>query len=339
MSENIIEKIELFKEKSVLVIGDLMIDSYIWGEVNRISPEAPVPIVSCNKRESRLGGAANVALNIRALGAKPYLCSVIGNDDKAELVMQLLDNEQMPKNGIITDNERKTTVKFRIISQGQHLLRVDEENTDLLSPQTEMLFIKNIKKIIQENNIDIIVFEDYDKGVITEKIIAEIVNLANEKMIPTLVDPKKRNFNFYKGITIFKPNFKEFTEGLNLKTDKNNFSEIFKNIKQFISTQNIENLLLTLSEEGICIANKQECFHVPAEKRDIIDVSGAGDTVISVAALALAANMKIQNIAAISNIAGGLVCEKTGVVSVDINTLKEEIKRFYLKPKINIIES
>ncbi len=337
MADKIISKIEQFKNKSVLIIGDIMIDSYLWGNVERISPEAPVPIVSCVEREERLGGAANVALNIQALGATPYLCSVVGNDEKAEAVFNLLKNAKMSPSGIVIDKNRRTTVKFRVISQGQHLLRVDEESTDNLGSTVEKLFIKNIKTNIEENKIDIIIFEDYDKGVITEQVIKEVVSFAKNKNISTLVDPKKRNFDLYRGITLFKPNFKEFTEGLNLNIEKRDLGGLLKAGKKHLEKTGNSNLMITLSEVGICILSKEMCYHVDAERRDIVDVSGAGDTVISVAALAMSTNMDFADVAVISNLAGGLVCEKTGVVPVNIEKFKEEVIRFYKKPNIKII--
>ena len=327
--ENITALFNKFNTLNILIIGDLMIDSYLWGNVNRISPEAPVPVVECIKREHRLGGAANVALNIQALGANPILCSVVGDDEKSKIVFDLLKKRKMTDIGIITDNSRITTIKFRVISGGQHILRVDEENKNYLNKNIENYFIKNIKNIIEKNIIDAIIFEDYDKGVITKNIIDETVKFALENNIPTLADPKKRNFNFYKNLTLFKPNFKELTEGLKVDINKKDIEKVFKVSKNFINKTGNKIVMTTLSELGICISDNEKYEHIPTEKRDIVDVSGAGDTVIAVSSLCLASDLKMKQIANIANIAGGLVCEKVGVVPINKEVLKDEVLNFF----------
>ncbi len=316
-----------FSQKKVLIIGDVMIDSYMWGKVNRISPEAPIQVVSVTGRDYRLGGAANVALNIAALGADAILCSVIGDDEKGQVFLRLLGEKQLSNVGIIKDKNRITTVKTRIISSGQHLLRVDEEISDQLSDYTESVLEKKIYEIIDSNNIDLIIFEDYDKGVFSENIITKITNKANDKGIITTVDPKKRNFHYYKNTTLFKPNLKEFSEGLKIEIDKNDISGLKFHAQKYLNENNIKMLLITLSEKGILIAGSDQSHHFPAEVRDISDVSGAGDTVISVASLLLSCGAELSEIALISNIAGGLVCEKTGVVPIDIDELLKETSK------------
>lgn len=323
--ENISRLFDKFNTFNVLIIGDLMIDSYLWGNVNRISPEAPIPIVECKKREHRLGGAANVALNISSLGANPILCSVVGNDDKSKIVFELLDKREMSNEGIVVDDSRITTIKFRVISEGQHILRVDEENTNYLDKNIEQKFIDNIKEIIARTKIDAIIFEDYDKGVISKKVIDETVKIAVSNNIPTLADPKKRNFNFYKNLTLFKPNFKELTEGLKVDIDKDDIEKVFEVSKNHAQKTNNEFIMTTLSENGICIANSDSYHHVNAEKRDIIDVSGAGDTVIATSSLCLASGVEPKYVAEISNISGGLVCEKVGVLPINKDLLKTEV--------------
>ncbi len=313
-----------FDTKRILVIGDIMIDAYIEGNVTRISPEAPVPIISAVKRENRLGGAANVALNIKSLGAEPVLCSIIGEDEKGELLKSLLSDQQLTDVGIVSDSTRRTTNKTRIISSGQHLLRVDEEEDRNIDENIEKFFIDKISSIIRSSKIDAIIFEDYDKGAITKNVIEQTVKIATEKSIPTLVDPKKRNYNDYKGVTIFKPNFKEFVEGINKTISTGDFKRLEEEGDLFLKSTNNKILLLTLSEHGIFICDNKDKALVPAEIRDINDVSGAGDTVISVASLCYIAGVKMIDIAAISNMAGGLVCEKTGVVPIDKKLLLDE---------------
>jgi rfaE bifunctional protein kinase chain/domain len=302
-----------------------MIDSYLWGDVSRISPEAPVPVVECKKREHRLGGAANVALNVKSLGANPILCAVTGNDDKAAIVSDLMIQNQLDTSGIIADPERITTIKFRVIASGQHIVRVDEENTHNLSPQAEKCFIENIKHIAKEKHINAVIFEDYDKGTITPRVISEITEFCISKNIPTLTDPKKRNFTNYRKITLYKPNFKELTEGMKIDIRKTDFPGIFELCKKFIEQTGHQFILTTLSELGMMICSRDFYHHIPAEKRDISDVSGAGDTVVAVASVCLAGGLDAKLLTQISNLAGGLVCEKVGVVPVDLAVLKKEV--------------
>lgn len=332
--QNIKEAFDAFSEQKILVIGDSMIDSYLWGDVERISPEAPVPVVTKTRRESRLGGAANVARNIRALGAEPILASAIGNGEKAELFKKLLQENHLSKQGIYESNSRSTSIKTRIISHNQQLLRIDEENNDVLDPETEEAFLNHLLYIINYVKLNAIVFEDYDKGTITPEIIKKIVEQANKLRIPTLVDPKKRNYLLYKDVTLFKPNFKELVEGLNLKSLKKNDDEgIMKATRVMHKEQNIEWMLVTLSEAGISISNNQEYKRIHAKIRDISDVSGAGDTIISIAAVGMAAGLSPWIIAELSNIGGGQVCEKAGVVTVNKQQLLEESQQHIQWPK------
>lgn len=310
------EVIQKFNNQNILVIGDVMIDAYLWGDVNRISPEAPVPIVSVTKRENRLGGAANVALNLKSLGVNPIICSVIGQDEGGELYLDLMKNNQLSTIGLVKSKSRKTTKKTRVISNGQQLLRVDDEISYRLISEIEEQLISQIKQIIKDQTISAIVFEDYDKGVISENLIKQITTIALERSIPTAVDPKKENYNSYKDITLFKPNFKEFIEGGKLDILKADTAAIFENAKKIIKERNIKYVFVTLSELGVFICDKDDYFLIPAEYRQITDVSGAGDTVISVATLLLSHGLDMKTIASVSNTAGGIVCEKVGVVSI-----------------------
>jgi rfaE bifunctional protein kinase chain/domain len=315
-----------FNDFHVLVIGDVMIDAYISGDVSRISPEAPVPVISLSKRENRLGGAANVALNIQALGATPVLCSVVGDDDNRKVFEKLLKKRGLISDGMIYSRDRRTTVKTRVISQNHHLLRIDDEIQEPLPESITETMLKRIRILLHEYNINAVIFEDYDKGVITPELIREVVAMTNDKGIPTLVDPKKRNFMDYKGVTFFKPNFKEFTEGLKADISKDDKEGIVAAAAKFREMQEIVVVMITLSENGMFIADNEEHFFIPAEKRDIFDVSGAGDTVISASALCLSAGLPEKIIARVANMAGGLVCEMPGVVPVDKAKLLEECK-------------
>lgn len=327
---------EDFSQFKVVIIGDVMIDSYMWGRVDRISPEAPVPILSSTKRENRLGGAANVAMNIKSLGAKPVLCSMIGDDDKGKLFLKLMEKRGLTTKGIISDNDRMTTTKTRVISGNQHLLRVDQEKTNSLTAKQEAIFCNNLQSIIHNKDIDAVVFEDYDKGTITPSVINFVVEEAKKHDIPTLVDPKKHNFMHYHNITLFKPNFKEMLEGLKLEFPKNDFQSLFEASKM-LHKKNMKYIFTTLSELGVFISTNETYYSVPAEIRDIADVSGAGDTVISTAALCLAAGLSALSIAEISNLAGGLVCEKVGVVPIDKKLLIEEcIEKCIVAEQLNL---
>ncbi|HNP18953.1 MAG TPA: bifunctional ADP-heptose synthase [Fulvivirga sp.] len=314
-----------FDKQRVLIIGDVMIDAYIWGTVDRISPEAPVPIVTATKRDFRLGGAANVALNIQALGATPILCAAIGNDDGGDRFKERLDIGQISNEGIIESSERPTTVKTRVMAGHQHIVRVDEETDRPLSKEEEAQLWARIEKLLP--TCQVVIFEDYDKGVITKNIIKKTVDLATKEGIPTVVDPKKRNFLGYKGVTLFKPNLKELKEGLKLDFEKGNQEELEKAVELLLEKLGCAGTLITLSEKGVFINYKNERHLIPAHLREISDVSGAGDTVISIAALCVALNLPPVAIAALSNLGGGLVCEFVGVVPINKASLLDEAIR------------
>lgn len=318
------EVFDAFDNMHILIIGDVMVDSYLWGDVNRISPEAPVPVIAATGRENRLGGAANVALNIQSLGATPILCSVIADDEAGNTFIQLLDDNKLPKQGIISTKQRKTTVKTRIISQNQHLLRIDEEQNDPLEATLEKKLQAHIEDLLNTYKIDAIIFEDYDKGVLTPDTIQNTIAMAQNKGIPTLVDPKKRNFLSYGGVTFFKPNLKEFKEGAKVDVSGDDQQTLLDAAKEFVAGQNIRNFMVTMAEKGVMILNSEKHHFIPAEIRNIADVSGAGDTVISVSALCLASALDEKHVAGIANMAGGLVCEHPGVVPIDKNELLEE---------------
>jgi rfaE bifunctional protein kinase chain/domain len=322
--EHIREIFKSFNNLNVLIIGDVMIDSYLWGKVNRISPEAPVPIVSVNKKERRLGGAANVALNIQALGANPILCSVIGVDYEGQAFMDLLKTQKLSQKGILKSRDRITTVKTRIIGNNSQLLRVDEEVDSEIIPSETQQLITLISYIISHDKIDVIIFEDYNKGLINSKLISKVVELAKSKGIPTCVDPKKKNFNSYKGVSLFKPNLKELREGIKLDITGDNINELQRAVSSFRVKQKAETILVTLAEKGVITNSRKVKEHLPAHIRSIADVSGAGDTVISVAALCRALECDDVLTAAIANLSGGLVCEQIGVVPVNKEQLLEE---------------
>lgn len=314
--------IESFKNLRVLVVGDVMIDEYMWGKVERISPEAPIPIVTIERREERLGGAANVALNIKNLGATPIIAGVIGNDIRSERLKQLCQDVKIETIGLVESKQRPTTTKTRIIGHNQHLLRVDEEITAPLSHEEEKLFIKRIIELFSSQKIDAVIFEDYDKGCITKKVIEVVIKKAQSSAIPITVDPKHRNFMLYKGVDLFKPNLKELAIGLKTDVHKENLLQQLPALcKEFMQHQHHKAMMVTLSELGMFIINAHEQYHIHTQVRDLSDVSGAGDTVIATATLCLVKGMKIYDIANISNIAAGIVCERVGVVPIEKDEL------------------
>ncbi len=323
MNKKIKNAFESFNHMTVLIIGDAMIDAYVYGTVNRMSPEAPVPVVDVEKREYRLGGAANVARNIKSMGAKPILCSVIGNDSPGEQFNDLMVNDVLDNAGIVQSLHRVTTVKTRIISGGRQIARVDEEIIEPLLKADEDTLFSRIKNLIETENISAIIFEDYDKGSITSGLIQRVVKLGNKIKIPIAVDPKRERFLDYKNVTLFKPNFKELGDGLGIKIPKEH-NAILEADVQLRSKLNHEISLITLSEKGVFISDRKSNKTFPAHIRNISDVSGAGDTVIAVATLCLAAKLNTSILAQVSNLAGGLVCENTGVVSIDKQNLLDE---------------
>ncbi len=320
------ELFDSFNEQKIMIVGDVMLDVYMKGKVERISPEAPVPIVSVTETFSRLGGAANVAQNLKSLGTKPILCSVIGNDDKSNELLNLMSEQNMTTSGIVKSNERITTRKVRIISNNAQMLRVDTEDTFDLTEKEHDLLMTEIKNIINNEKIDGIILQDYNKGVLTENIIKEVVALANERNIPVGVDPKKKNFLAYKNVTFFKPNLKELREGIGISSKEESIDDISKSIDSLHDILNCRYIMTTLSERGVLIKDYETntCHHIPAHLRKIADVSGAGDTVLSVAMLCLVCKQDAHNIAALSNLAGGIVCEELGVAPINKERLFEE---------------
>ena len=326
MTEQEIRKVfSSLNDKKVLLIGDAMIDAYMWGKVDRMSPEAPVPIVEIDKHEIRLGGSANCALNIKSLGANPILCTVIGDDINGIKFKKLMKDSDLSTDGVLIVDDRKTTVKTRIISEGKHQLRVDEEDTHPI--KTEIQFINKVDSLLE--NTSIIILQDYNKGVLTKKIIRTLISKAKERGIPTIVDPKKDNFLEYQGCNIFKPNLKEIKEGINLEFDESKDEELQKATSLLKEKLNAKAILLTLSGKGICINSEEGFVHTPAYGGSVVDVSGAGDTVISVASLLLAAGVSSENISKISSLSGGIVCQKVGVVPIDKEELLSETIKIF----------
>jgi D-glycero-beta-D-manno-heptose-7-phosphate kinase len=315
-----------FSKCKVGVIGDVMLDTYWWGHVERISPEAPVPVVLLDKRELRIGGAGNVALNLVSLGAVTSIFSVIGEDEAGKSLDSLMTENGIDTSYIICSHTRKTTDKTRIISRNQQMMRLDAETTADLNTAAEDALIGRVKDYILAEKPAVIIFEDYNKGVLTERVITEVISICREHAIITAVDPKRKNFFSYKGVTIFKPNLKEVKDGLNLLIDEIDIPSL-KNIHQLLQDQlNHEISFITLSERGVYFQKNNEAAVIPSHLRRIADVSGAGDTVIAVAALLYATTADAKLMAEVANIAGGLVCEEVGTAAIDKDKLLHECR-------------
>ncbi len=322
---------QLFAEMDslhVAIVGDVMLDNYWWGEVDRISPEAPVPIVALSKRESRLGGAANVALNCRALGAKVSLCSVIGEDSEGDTLLRLAGEAGIDMAATHRSKRRATTTKTRVIARHQQMLRLDDEHAEDLSVEEEHPFIDLVLRFLQREKPQVLIFEDYNKGVLKENVIRRITAHCREIGIITAVDPKKKNFLAYRDVDIFKPNLKEVREGLNIPLDRLDAESL--SAVDDILRQSLGHGLtfITLSEHGVFAkTGDADGFIIPSHLRNIADVSGAGDTVIATAAMVYALTRDARQMAEISNIAGGLVCEEVGVVPIRKDLLLAETGR------------
>ena len=313
---------DAFSGLRILVIGDVMLDAYSDGKVERISPEAPVPVVHISREEKRPGGAANVACNLRGLGAEPVVCSVIGTDAASDELVRLLERARLETRFIVRDPERPTTVKHRILSGSQHILRIDSETQSNLSESIRATLLQRIREAMSDCHA--VVFEDYDKGVIDQSLIAEVIGWAKAINIPVIVDPKKRNFHFYQGATLFKPNLKELREGTGTDLHPDRFEDFKVTAEAFRQKMGFTAMMVTLSEKGVYITDGIEQHLLPAHIREISDVTGAGDTVTAAAAICTALKLPIRTTAGLSNLAGGLACEHVGVYVVTSKLLMEE---------------
>lgn len=317
-----------FDNLKILVIGDVILDHYLIGKVDRISPEAPVPVVLHQVEEYRLGGAANVALNIKAMGATPYLLSLVGTDVYGDKLIKILEENSLSTSFITKSKNKTTSCKTRILARNQHLLRYDRETTDWIDENLEAKIVSTIKNLLEEEPIDAIVFQDYNKGLLTDSLISKILQLAKELGIKTLADPKKANFLAYLGVDWFKPNLREINEGLGLSISENHPElQQLRTAAETINKQ-LKNThtLITLGAKGMYYQTPLEDGVIPTEERQVADVCGAGDTVISILSLGVAAKLKVKEAVALANIAGGQVCEKVGVVPISKEALLREYK-------------
>lgn len=306
-----------FSDLHILVIGDVMIDRYVTGKVSRISPEAPVPVLDLNSVENRPGGAANVAMNLLALGSKVTLLSIAGDDNEIPILNDILSQNPGFNSQIIKFKNRKTTVKTRVMAGNQHLLRVDNEDTFELSDSDAKTVLGTFYSILNDNNIHGVILQDYNKGLMTQSLIKKIIHQCNSENIPTFVDPKFKNFFEYTDCTLFKPNKKE----AEINTNKSNLEDIDLEIRSKLHNKIT---LITLGADGLYISDGKQSNVFPTDIRKISDVCGAGDTVISIVALCYIKKLDLKSISVIANMAGGQVCQVPGVIPVDLKKLKKD---------------
>ena len=318
---------EGFTTTKIGVVGDIMLDTYWWGGVDRISPEAPVPIVSLQRKETRVGGAANVALNLRALGAPTTVFAVIGNDLEGKDLKGLLEAEKIDTSYIHTSASRVTTNKVRIMGRNQQMMRLDHENTHDINAEESKALLDHFYAYVEKEQPALIILEDYNKGVLTAEIIESIIAHCNQKGIPTAVDPKQKNFLAYKNCTLFKPNLKEVKEGLKIEIPKVDLANMQQVHTALHAALNHRISFITLSEHGVYFAQEGKQELIPTHIRNIADVSGAGDTVIAVASLVYAYSKDMALAAEMANIAGGLVCELVGTAPIDKAVLAKEVEK------------
>lgn len=312
-------------DKEVCVIGDLMLDLYYFGEVKRISPEAPVQVFEKIKSEPKLGGAANVGLNIKSLGAKPYMIGVIGKDEEGKIIKNIFNEIGMTTDGIIEIEERPTTCKTRVIASSHHLIRIDSESKKDISKDSEQKILNLLDKKIKD--FQVIILQDYNKGVLTKNLISGIIKLANDNDVKVLVDPKFDNFFEYENVFVFKPNRKELQDAFG-KTPKS-LPELDAISEELINRINCKNLVVTLGEHGLRLYEKNGdkiiTDSIETKARNVADVSGAGDTVISTLAVCLACGASVKDSVTIANFAAGIVVEEVGIVPIDKNRLINKI--------------
>jgi len=310
---------ENFSKVKVLIVGDIMLDRYWWGNVSRISPEAPVPVVTLDKTSLLAGGAANVAANVAGLGAKPYLVGIIGEDAEAEMLSEVLLEANISTSFLIPLKNYQTTVKTRIVAHNQHVVRIDQENTRDLSREEEQVIFKKIETVIDE--IDIFIISDYAKGLISENLVKRLITKTVSKQKKILVDPKGKNYSKYKGATLLTPNQREAVQATNLEEHEKDSVEKAGNI--LLESLLVEALLITRGEKGMMLFQKnKEIEHLRALARKVYDVTGAGDTVIASLAVMLASGANFREAANIANISAGLVVEQIGTTAISLETLR-----------------
>jgi len=317
---------ECFENKKILVVGDLMLDRYVEGTVNRISPEAPVPVVEVKTEFTRMGGAANVAYNLYSMKAIPILIGIVGEDDTGKLLTGLMHNLNFPTEHLLRSNQRPTVVKTRIIADDQHIVRADRESKSPIDKELAEQLINTVEKTIDQ--ADALIIQDYNKGLLTGDLITRVIEIAKTHQKIITVDPKFDNFFQYKSVTLFKPNRKETEQALGIRIDS--VQDVENACNLLLARLNCNSILITLGEEGMCLVESTgDVFRVPTKARKVHDVSGAGDTVISTLTLALSCGADLKEATTLANYAAGAVCGEVGVVPITPENLKMAIQNFY----------
>ncbi len=309
MSAEGIKAYQSFPEKNVLVVGDVMLDHYLIGDSNRMSPEAPVPIVDVSKEEHRLGGAANVAMNISKMGGCSFLLGIGGDDRSGAILKKKLEQNGIDNKDILIFKGRKTSLKTRVISRGRQVVRVDQETTTAIDNKQIRLVLERFDLILKSNSIDAVVLQDYNKGLLQEYLIEEIISRCRAAEIPVAVDPKKSNFLAYKGCTLFKPNLSEITAAYGYAINPLKINDLNKASSFLFKSLDHKFTVITLSQHGIYFddgTNKEKLVYKPIE---VADVCGAGDTVIAALSLGLAADMPVRDNVWLANVCGSLACQ------------------------------
>jgi len=328
IKKNIDEYFANSKGKRICIIGDIMLDKYYIGDVTRISPEAPVQVFEIRSTEPKLGGAANVSYNIKSLECEPFLIGLIGKDADGKEIKKQLRKQKQSVDGLIEVSGRPTTCKTRVIASSHHLLRIDSESKDEIDLKTEQRILSMLNK--HAKSFSIIVLQDYNKGLLTKSLIKKITDFGTKKKIKILVDPKFENFKEYKNVYVFKPNRKELEDAMGRKAK--NDSELDRNGKELLSEIKCANLVLTLGEHGMKVFSKENgkkvIIHpIKTQARNVSDVSGAGDTVISTVAVMLAGGAGIFDAVEIANVAAGIVVEEVGIVPITKKNLLNRLKQ------------
>lgn len=316
------ELFDAFSRQTILVVGDLMLDCYLWGQVSRISPEAPVPVVDIDSESYRFGGAANVCHNVHALGVKVIPVGLIGQDSSGDRLKRLFDEHGFSSDGLIVDAARPTTVKTRVIAHNQQVVRTDREVRDLIDPALHDRIMDRVRA--QLDTVSAIILEDYNKGLLSPELIASLIRAAAEKHIPVLVDPKFDHFFDYQGVTLFKPNRKEVADRMGMRLDS---LEAVESVgRKLLERLACRSVLITLGAEGMALIEpNRPMATVPTQARRVHDVSGAGDTVIATMAAVLSAGGSLREAAVIANHAAGQVVAEVGIVPVDPQRLLDDL--------------
>lgn len=331
LKKDLLSLLERIQSLPVLVVGDIILDRYIWGKVERISPEAPVPVVEVRRTEDRLGGAGNVVRNLRNLNAKVTLCGYVGDDDEGQTVLKLLESDGVSRDGILIDRERPTCLKTRVIAHPQQIVRIDREDRSHRSPKVQEAFCAMVAAQMAASKL--VIVSDYGKGSITELLMKQFAKARDDKQVglgirPLVVDPHPENFALYSGITVSKPNRKEAEQASGIKITSN--EKAVEAASVLLKRWNAEMMLITLGEGGLMILERGGKAPVFLETRaqEVFDVSGAGDTVTALFSAAITVGADPALAGDLANIGAGIVVSEVGTVAIDPRKLRSHIEEY-----------